>query len=97
MPHRGRVENPVRVLKELAGLDLHLVHEPAAEHRPAHQPAERGFPLVAVRGLELALLGEQGGARPVAVREVGERELNAHEPPARVPLLVQPVGEDEPL
>ncbi len=43
MPYRGRVKDFVRVSQELPRLDLHLIDEPAAKHRPGDQSAERGF------------------------------------------------------
>ena len=96
MPHRGGGEDGVGVAQELPRFHLDLVHEPAAEHRPAHQPAERGEPRGAVVVEQVPLFDQQRGSRAVVFGELREGELNADEPAARVALFVEPVGEDEP-
>ena len=68
---RAGGEQFVGVPEKLAGGDLCLVHEPAAEHQPARQPAERGGPTPAgVRraGPVRRRAGPTGGCGRPAVR-----------------------------
>ena len=97
MPDRRRAEQRVRVADELRRLDVHLVHEAAAELRGGRQPAERRLPLGAVRVEERSLLALQLREGGTVFGPLRQRELHADESPTRVALLVEPVGKDQPL
>ena len=95
-PDRRPVEQGAGVGEERLGHNEDVVDKPAAKDGVRDDRRERPLPLLAVPAEQFVLAGFQFGPPRVVARQPGPFDLDANELAARIAVLVEVIGVDEP-